>query len=763
MKSLVARRIIMSIAAIAVCSISASANEVVETPEDLGKFEVIDQKEKFRNRTNAIAPILEYNREFFERYEPTTAGEMLKRVPGVVFKGDVGEYDFIQFRGMASGYTQVLVNGKRIPGNIADRGVNLDRIPAEMVERIEIIRSPSVEIDSQGVAGTINIILKDGSSMQGGMYRVGVSRHSNGKDNPWTETKYKPNAYLSYSEDLDTFSYTVSAYYQERYNAKDKVTNEHEDAHDDKDSWVYTEDEWDNRETKDASLYAKFDIDVTEDDRLMLSANYFNTDREEEQYEFKNERDAVSDPFELYKLEHQIMDIDETSFNFDSEYVHSFESMDELKIGLTYDHFEGTLDEKEAKEKSDNIEDWKKIKNIEAADHSVELTETTDDEIKASIGYSIQGLESHKVIFGLQSQLKKRDTSFVAYDVEDGIAEDAEEQEFGTYKIDETRLDFYAQDTWKITENSSLQFGGRIEYTAVDQEGVETKKSNDYTYFNPSIHYKLGLTSQDQIRLSVAQTLRRPNFDEMVPFSADDEPADYDLLVGNPDLIPEKSLGADLGYEHSFIDQFGIIGANIFYRNIEDKIENHYLGENSVEDDGEIMTGGLYTPDNIGDGVTYGFELDTSFPLTFIGVPSVSFFGNYSYLDSEIEDPYTKETRRFNDQPDYVYNVGLSHTLKSAGLSYGFSYQKRGDSTYEDPVTTETTSYDANLEAYVEYKVMKAMTLRLTGDNLLDADVTEHMKNYDSLDDKIAGKVDNYETQIERSGAVFMLTLSGRF
>ena len=55
MKSLVTRRIIISIATIAVCSVTASANETVESPEDLGKFEVVDQKEKFRNRTNAIA------------------------------------------------------------------------------------------------------------------------------------------------------------------------------------------------------------------------------------------------------------------------------------------------------------------------------------------------------------------------------------------------------------------------------------------------------------------------------------------------------------------------------------------------------------------------------------------------------------------------------------------------------------------------------------------------------------------------------------
>ncbi|MEA3523917.1 MAG: TonB-dependent receptor [Campylobacterota bacterium] len=755
----------LSLSAIAVV---ASANttdfNTSAEKEQLGSFEVVDSKENYRFRTDSVSPTLVYDREFFERYEPVTAGAMLKRVPGVVFQGDIGEYDFIKLRGMAAGYTQILINGKRVPGVGSDGEMNLDRIPAEMVDRIEIVRSPSAELDSQGVAGTINIILKDGESMKGGYYRIGASRHSNGNDNPWTETKYKPNVFLSYSDVLDTFSYTVSGYYQERYNAKEKITNEHEDGHDDKDSWVYTEDEWDNRESKDSSLSTKFDIDVAESGTLSLSGNYFHTDREEEQYEFKTERDSVDEDFKVDKLEHQIKDIEQESYNFTADYTHDFDSSNQLVLSASFDNFNSTLDEYEAKnKKADSVDEWTTIANIHAVDHDGELTNIDDTEIKGAVGYKMGSINHHTIKFGLQAQNKKRDTSFSEYEQEDGIVSDPETVDFGTHKIDQNRIDGYLEDTWVINNRSSLQVGGRLEYTKVSQEGTEANVDNDYVYFNPSIHYKFGITQQDQFRVSFAQTLRRPNFDEMVPFEADDEPEDYDVLIGNPELTPEKALGFDIGYEHAFAGQYGIVGANIFYRNVQDKIELSRTGDNEVEDDGEIETGGIYTPDNVGDGEVCGIELDAGFPLSFIGVPSVSFFANYSYLDSKIEDPFTKKERRFNDQPDYVYNLGLSHSIKTWGMSYGFSYQKRGDSTYEDSVTTETTSYDANLEAYIEYKMSDALVLRFTGDNLLDADVTEHMTNYKSLDDKISGDVDTYETQIERAGAVFMLTLSGRF
>lgn len=760
MKPATTKRIFLSLAAAMVCQTAAVA---AETAQELGSYQVVDSKEKYRNRTDAVSPTLEYDRKFFERFEPVTVGDMLKRVPGVVFKGDIGEYDFIQFRGLPSAYTQVLINGKRVPGNDADRGVNFDRIPAEMVERVEIIRSPSAELDSQGSAGIVNIILKDGATLPGTAYRVGVSRHSNGKDNPWTETMYKPNVFLSHSDNLETFSYTVSAYYQERYNSKDKVTNEHEDGEDDKASWVYTEDEWDSRHSKDLSFYTRFDIDLSENQRMIVSANSFQTTREENQYEFKQERDAVTDPFELQKIEHQIMNIDQSSLDLDVEYIHSLDNLDEVSVGVSFATFDGTLEEIEAKEKTDDRAQWKTIESVRNADHSTEYTDTEDKELKLEAAYAYNQMDAHKMKFGIQTQLKNRDVEFTSYDVEDGVAAEADTESLGTHKIDETRVDLFASDRWTLNSTSDLQLGARIETTGVDQEGTEGDKSNDYTFFNPSVHYKLALSDQEQLRVSLAQTLRRPNFDDMVPFEADDEPSDYDVLTGNPELQPEKILGLDLGYERAFADQFGIIGVNFFYRSVSDKIENRYLGVNTVEDDGETFTGGKYTPDNIGDGTAQGLELDASFPLTFIGAPSVNFFANYSYLDSSIEDPYTKKDRRFNDQPDYVYNLGLNHTLKEAGVSYGFSYQKRGDSTAEDPVTTEVTSYDANLEAYVEYLVSDDMTLRVTGDNLLDADVTEHMKNYESLADKLAGNVDTYETQIERAGAVFMVTLSGRF
>src|SRR3546814_10396014 len=80
--------------------------------------------------------------EYFQRFEPTTVGDMVKRLPGAAFVGsDIMEYDGVQLRGLGGGYTQVLINGQKVPGAGDDRSIWVDRLPAEMVDRIEILGS----------------------------------------------------------------------------------------------------------------------------------------------------------------------------------------------------------------------------------------------------------------------------------------------------------------------------------------------------------------------------------------------------------------------------------------------------------------------------------------------------------------------------------------------------------------------------------------------------------------------------------------------
>ena len=59
----------------------------------------------YRDRAETVAPELVYDREFFQKFEPVSVGDQLRRVPGVAFTSDIGESDSPQMRGLGLGYT----------------------------------------------------------------------------------------------------------------------------------------------------------------------------------------------------------------------------------------------------------------------------------------------------------------------------------------------------------------------------------------------------------------------------------------------------------------------------------------------------------------------------------------------------------------------------------------------------------------------------------------------------------------------------------
>ena len=90
------------------------ADAAQAAPRELDQVEVTANV--YRDRTEAVTPTLSYDLEYFQRFEPLTVGDMLKRVPSVTFVSDVLEYDGARLRGLDPSYTQILINGRKVPG-----------------------------------------------------------------------------------------------------------------------------------------------------------------------------------------------------------------------------------------------------------------------------------------------------------------------------------------------------------------------------------------------------------------------------------------------------------------------------------------------------------------------------------------------------------------------------------------------------------------------------------------------------------------------
>ncbi len=92
-----------------------------------------------------------------------TVANVMQRVSGVsVERSNNGEAQYPIIRGMEKRYISTLVNGIKIPSpDNKNRYVPLDIFPADIVDRLEIYKSLTPNMEGDAIAGVVNLVLKE--------------------------------------------------------------------------------------------------------------------------------------------------------------------------------------------------------------------------------------------------------------------------------------------------------------------------------------------------------------------------------------------------------------------------------------------------------------------------------------------------------------------------------------------------------------------------------------------------------------------------
>ena len=138
--------------------------------------------------------IVEYNASFFSRYQPATAFDMVRQVPG--FQVDNGTSD----RGFIAAVGNILINDVYPSAKQDSPSALLARIPATQVARIELIRGQVRGIDLQGQSVVVNVILH-GDLPAVVRWDLYGRQHSEGP--------FKPGIDISLSDRLGRFDYNA--------------------------------------------------------------------------------------------------------------------------------------------------------------------------------------------------------------------------------------------------------------------------------------------------------------------------------------------------------------------------------------------------------------------------------------------------------------------------------------------------------------------------------------------------------------------------
>ena len=139
------------------------------TVQDMGRVEIKSNRDNtMEERRQSTAAKIVIGREELDKQGDGTLGEVLKRLPGVTIQGAPGRGGAIRMRGLGGGYTQILLDGQRVPP-----GFSVESLTPEMVEKVEIMRAPTAETGARAIAGTINIILREGQRANPDDLKVG--------------------------------------------------------------------------------------------------------------------------------------------------------------------------------------------------------------------------------------------------------------------------------------------------------------------------------------------------------------------------------------------------------------------------------------------------------------------------------------------------------------------------------------------------------------------------------------------------------------
>lgn len=615
-------------------------------------------------------------------------GDALRRLVGVSFDG-ANRAREIQLRNVGVEYTQVTINGRRILDGNSSRTVQVDRIPSSLVERIEIIHTPQANQDGQGAVGTVNIVLKQGADSNPNEVGVGVGYLD--------ENGAVGDSTVFYSVGDERLRLTLSGGIQQQRRNESKDTYTYTGAGVANSGSLNTN----VRRYEQVNLTPRIDMNIDARNSVQIEPMHLRTT------EFRTDvkKTLSTNQATVTKAEDEFRKRTRENNGLYAAWKHT--TAGETVLTSSLDWQEGSEDT------------TRDAKTLDAAGAVTGTRQRTQDVsmglLKVGLGAQTR-LGAHALEYGLgQSSESRSDDST---DVKDGVLQAVVANQ--RIKIEEKIFNLYAQDSYSPFAGNLLTFGLRGEKSSTSTADIfSAPVEHSSMKALPSFSMRQVLTPTTDLRLGVAQTLRRPNLRELSPGTVQNSGTFAKPDVGgNPDAVPESILGLDLGVDHFLYGRKGLLSAKVFARQFNDKLENIYATEA-----GRVVT----RPKNVGDGHMTGLELEMRMPLEDMGMKNVTLWSNLTTVKTEVTSRQTGETRRFLDQPDHVANLGLDwyipaiNTTLGGSLNYASGYSQRyklADGTTQLNDVGSMTRFD--LSARVQ--LSKQTSLNISALNLLARD-----------------------------------------
>lgn len=498
----------------------------------------------------------------------SSLSEALENVPSVQVDGEGN----VSLRGNES--VRILIDGK--PSTLigfSDPAEALKSLPADIVERIEVVTNPSARYEAEGSAGIINIILKKGKlrglngsvNVSGGIPTVaGITTNLNyrtGKWNIFTNLGYRHSEWENRRS-----SYTT------RFDSNGIPRYEDMDG---KGTWT--------RSGFNAMLGGEYSLD--DKNTFTLSGSYRNGDNKNEStltyLDFDADRNLMASSSRVQ---------DETSDNYGVEgnfnYKHEF---DRSGHEFTVDASANYSEQKEDgifREVGDFVNSTEKAINSE-----------TRNQVIISADYVYPFGNKGRFELGARGEISGNLTDFKVDSLSgnDWIS-----------NPDYANRTDYKQNVYAAYAQYGQAFGSfsffaglRMENSDITVKSIYNNSSTNKNYvdFFPSLFLNYEFESEDQLQVSYSRRVRRPRGWDLIPYTSYSD--NRNMRMGNPDLNPQYTDS----FEVSYITKIGkfMVTPNIYYSNTQDNIQRYQ----SINEHGVLVA----KPINVGTDERYGGDI----------------------------------------------------------------------------------------------------------------------------------------------------------
>ena len=576
-----------------------------------------------------------------------SASDALDNIPSVEVDNDGN----VSLRGNSS--VEVWINGKASGLNSDNRAQILQQLPAESIERIEVIDNPSAKFSAEGSAGIINIVLKKDrnagyyGSLQAGANTMGGANTSfNINYNSSLVDAYLNVGYRHRSNSGHTESQQTSDTYNQSYDADN--------------------DRWGNNLFSRAglTLHASKKDDISLSGMLMHGGGRSNSFTP---YIYQ----AVDPALTSYTLDRRNRSSDKMDMYYgELNYRHSFS--DRHFIDFTADMSRWKMD-------GDN---YYQDSTVYASDspnsyqYQYRPQHINNRRYELKLEYENQITKDLKLEAGYQGEFSHENTPQESYaDATSWAGDNAQEDRkyYNRFIYDMNLHAMYATLSYKLGP-VGIMGGLRGEYWHVNTESYTWEQEHDATlrdkpfkkdYFElfPSVFMSWQITKTQQLQLNYTRRLRRPWGGELNSFR--DTRDATTVSFGNPLLTPEFSNSFSLNYLKQWDNHSLLLSA--YYRPTSDVIQRISY---------KSSTDGLFyqTSMNVAKSVSSGLELTVKNKLARI-LDLTTSANAYYYKLNGFSYPIDGQMVTGESDHNFAWNARMTASLI---LPYDISVQATG-------------------------------------------------------------------------------------